>query len=194
MNIAELAPKKSLALSTVSAHTRSGQSAHVRIEPSTGWVSINLKELWKYRELIYFFAWRDIKVRYKQTLLGAAWAIIQPVFTMVVFSVLFGRLAKMPSEGIPYPIFCFAALVPWSYFANALSQGSSSLVRSSQLIKKVYFPRLAIPLSSVLSGVVDFALSFLVLLCMMVYFGIAPTWNIVWLPFFLLLATVMALG
>jgi len=113
---------------------------------------------------------------------------------MVVFSVLFGRLAKMPSEGVPYPIFCFAALVPWSYFANALSQGSSSLVRSSQLIKKVYFPRLAIPLSSVLSGVVDFALSFLVLLCMMFYYGIVPTSNIVWLPFLLLLATVMALG
>jgi lipopolysaccharide transport system permease protein len=194
MSIAEFARKKSPALSTLSAHTTLGQSAHVRIEPSTGWVSINLKELWRYRELIYFFAWRDIKVRYKQTLLGAAWAIIQPIFTMVVFSVLFGRLAKMPSEGVPYPIFCFAALLPWGYFANALSQGSSSVVRSSQLIKKVYFPRLAIPLSSVLSGVVDFALSFLVLLCMMSYFGIAPTWNIVWLPFFLVLAIVMALG
>ena len=155
---------------------------------------INLKELWKYRELIYFFAWRDIKVRYKQTVLGAAWAIIQPVSTMVVFSVLFGRLAKMPSEGVPYPIFCFAGLLPWTYFASALSSGSSSIVRGSSLIKKVYFPRLAIPLSSVLPGVVDFALSFLVLLCMMFYFGIVPTWNIVWLPFLLLLATVMALG
>lgn len=167
---------------------------HMRIKPSTGWVSINLKELWKYRELIYFFAWRDIKVRYKQTVLGAAWAIIQPVFTMIVFTFLFGRLAKMPSDGVPYPIFCFAALVPWAYFANALSQGSSSLVRSSQLIKKVYFPRLAIPLSSVMAGVVDFGLSFLVLICMMLYFGIVPTWHIVWLPFFLLLASIMALG
>lgn len=182
-------------------HRAGGQSAsltehlvHLRIKPSTGWVSINLKELWKYRELIYFFAWRDIKVRYKQTVLGAAWAIIQPVFTMIVFTFLFGRLAKMPSDGVPYPIFCFAALVPWAYFANALSQGSSSLVRSSQLIKKVYFPRLAIPLSSVIAGVVDFSLSFLVLLCMMLYFGIMPTWNIVWLPLFLLLASVMALG
>src|SRR5207244_6255021 len=115
MNIAELAPKKSLALSTVSAHTTSGQSAHVRIEPSTGWVSINLKELWKYRELIYFFAWRNIKVRYKQRLLGSAWPIIQLIFTMVVFSVLFGSLAKMSSEYVPYPIFCFAVLLHLDY-------------------------------------------------------------------------------
>jgi lipopolysaccharide transport system permease protein len=193
MSITEFSPKKPLARPTRSERAV-GHLAHARIQPSTGWVSINLKELWKYRELIYFFAWRDIKVRYKQTVLGAGWAILQPLFTMVVFSVLFGKLAKLPSEGVPYPIFCFAALVPWSYFANALSQGSSSLVRSSQLIKKVYFPRLAIPLSSVLSGVVDFTLSFFVLLCMMFYFGIVPTWNVVWLPFFLLLATVMALG
>src|SRR5262249_38299112 len=154
----------------------------IRISPSTGWVSINLKELWKYRELIYFFAWRDIKVRYKQTILGATWAIIQPLSTMVVFTILFGRLAKMPSEGVPYPIFCFAGLLPWTYFASALGSGSSSMVRSAQLIKKVYFPRLAIPVSSVLSGVIDFGLSFLVLLCLMAYYGIAPTWNIIWLP------------
>jgi lipopolysaccharide transport system permease protein len=194
MSISELSPKKPLSDPMEFQRKIVGHYDYLRIKPSKGWVSINLRELWKYRELVYFFAWRDIKVRYKQTLLGAAWSIIQPVFTMVVFSLLFGKLAKMPSEGIPYPIFCFAALVPWSYFANALSQGSSSLVRSSQLIKKVYFPRLAIPLSSVLSGIVDFALSFIVLLCMMFYFGVVPTWNIVWLPFLLLLATIMALG
>ena len=194
MSISEVSPKNPLADPAPFGASGPDHYDYLRIKPSTGWVSINLKEIWKYRELVYFFAWRDIKVRYKQTLLGATWAIIQPVFTMVVFSLLFGRLAKMPSEGVPYPIFCFAALVPWSYFANALSQGSSSLVRSSQLIKKVYFPRLTIPISSVLSGVVDFAISFLVLLCMMFYFGIAPTWNIVWLPLLLLLATTMALG
>jgi len=172
----------------------SARGSHIRIQPSRGWVSINLRELWNYRELIYFFAWRDIKVRYKQTLLGAAWALIQPFFTMVVFTVLFGRFAKMPSEGIPYPIFCFAALLPWNYFANTLGQASNSIVRSSQLVKKVYFPRLAIPISTVLSGIVDFALSFCVLIIMMFYYGVSPTWNIIWLPGFLLLATIMALG
>ena len=194
MSITEFAPPKPVPQSRLLSQGLQRDVAHLRIQPAHGWVSINLQELWKYRELIYFFAWRDIKVRYKQTFLGATWAILQPVFTMVVFTVLFGRFAKMPSEGVPYPIFCFAALLPWNYFAGALNQASSSVVRSSQLIKKVYFPRLAIPISTVLSGVVDFALSFLVLLCMMFYFGIVPTWNIVWLPFFLLLATVMALG
>src|SRR6266516_1144635 len=139
----------------------------LRIEPSRGWVSLQLHELWEYRELLYFLIWRDIKVRYKQTALGAAWAIIQPFFTMVVFSLFFGRLAKVPSDGIPYPIFSFAALVPWTFFANGLTQSSNSLVGSANLITKVYFPRLTIPLSSVLSGVVDFILSFAVLLGMM---------------------------
>ncbi len=192
MNVTQFAPKESLAPSAAIVPRVS--RGRLRIEPSRGWVSIDLKELWKYRELIYFFAWRDIKVRYKQTVLGATWAILQPLFTMVIFSLLFGRVAKIPSEGIPYPVFSFAALVPWTYFANALSQGSSSLVRSSQLIKKVYFPRLAIPVSTVLSGIVDFALAFVVLLCLMAYFGIAPTRNIVWLPFFLMVALVTALG
>src|ERR1051325_3343911 len=188
MSMTEIAAEKPIARPAILRSGPPRDSSHVRIQSSPGWVSIDLKELWRYRELIYFFAWRDIKVRYKQTVLGAAWAIIQPLFTMVVFSVLFGRLAKLPSEGIPYPIFCFAALVPWSYFANALSQGSSSMVRSSQLIKKVYFPRLAIPISTVLSGIIDFALAFGILLCMMLYFGIVPTRNIIWLPFLLLLA------
>ncbi len=166
----------------------------IRIEPSKGWVSLKLKELQEYRELLYFLVWRDIKVRYKQTVLGAAWAIIQPLFTMVIFSLFFGKLAKIPSDGIPYPIFCYAALVPWTFFANGLSMASNSLVTSANLIKKVYFPRLAIPLASVLSGVVDFVLAFIVMLGMMIYFGILPTVNVIWLPFLLLLAFVTSLG
>jgi homopolymeric O-antigen transport system permease protein len=166
----------------------------IRIEPSRGWVSLRLGELWEYRELLYFLIWRDIKVRYKQTIMGAAWAIIQPFFTMVVFSVFFGRLAKIPSEGIPYPVFSYAALVPWIFFSNGLSQASNSLVGSSNLLKKVYFPRLAMPIAMVLSGVVDFVLAFAVLLGMMLTFGIVPTINILWLPLFLLLALVTSLG
>jgi lipopolysaccharide transport system permease protein len=157
-------------------------------------VSLKLRDLWEYRELLYFLTWRDIKVRYKQTALGAAWAIIQPFFTMVVFSLFFGHLAKVPSDGIPYPIFSYAALVPWTFFANGLSQSSNSLVGSAQLLTKVYFPRLVIPISTVLSGVIDFALAFLVLLLMMLYYGVAPTINALWLPFFLLLALVASLG
>jgi homopolymeric O-antigen transport system permease protein len=165
-----------------------------RIAPSKGWVSLKLNELWEYRELLYFLIWRDIKVRYKQTALGAAWAIIQPFFTMVVFSLFFGRLAKMPSDSIPYPIFSFAALVPWTFFANGLTQSSNSLVGSANLITKVYFPRLTIPIASVLSGIVDFALAFVVLLGMMLYYGIMPTLNVLWLPLFLLLALIASLG
>jgi lipopolysaccharide transport system permease protein len=164
------------------------------INPSKGWVSLKLQELWEYRELLYFLVWRDVKVRYKQTLLGAAWAIIQPFFTMVVFSLFFGKLAKMPSDGIPYPLFSFAALVPWAFFANGLSQASNSLVGSAHLITKVYFPRLVVPISSVISGILDFALAFIVLLGMTLYYGIIPTFNIIWLPFLLLLAFVTALG
>ena len=170
------------------------QAQVIRIEPSRGWVSLKLHELWEYRELLYFLTWRDIKVRYKQTILGAAWAIIQPFFTMVVFSLFFGRLAGIPSDGLPYPIFSFAALVPWTFFANGLNQSSNSLVGSADLIKKVYFPRLAVPIATVLSGVVDFALAFLVLLGMMLYYGVLPTINTLWLPFFLLLALVTSLG
>ncbi len=164
------------------------------VEPSKGWLALNLQEVWEYRELLYFLAWRDIKVRYKQTILGAAWAIIQPFFTMVIFSLFFGRLAKIPSDGIPYPIFSYAALVPWTFFANGLTQSSNSLVASANLIKKVYFPRLVVPISSILSGAVDFVLAFIVLLVMMVYFDTLPTWNIVWLPLLLLLALVTSLG
>src|SRR4030043_1239971 len=138
----------------------------IRIQPSRGWISLKLKELMEYHELLYFLPWRDIKVRYKQTVLGGAWAIIQPFFTMVIFSLFFGKLAKIPSDGIPYPIFSFAALVPWTFFANGLSQSSNSLVGSANLIKKVYFPRLIVPISSVLSGFPDFVLAFVVLLGM----------------------------
>jgi lipopolysaccharide transport system permease protein len=164
------------------------------IRPSKGFLSLNLKDVWAYRELLYFLVWRDIKVRYKQTALGAAWAVIQPVMTMVVFSVFFGRLAKVPSDGIPYPVFAFAALLPWQLFAFALTESSNSLVGSQNLITKVYFPRLVIPLSSVLAGIVDFAIAFLILLGLMLYYGIRPTVNVVWLPLFVLLALATALS
>lgn len=164
------------------------------IRPSTGWAPIELRELWEYRELIYFLTWRDIKVRYKQTVLGAAWAIIQPFFMMIVFSFFFGRLAHVPSDNIPYPIFTYCALLPWQLFAHSLSESSNSLVANAQLIKKVYFPRLAAPVSAVLAGLVDFAIAFVVLLGMMAYYGIAPTWAVATLPLFILLAVLTALG
>jgi len=166
----------------------------IRVEPSKGWVPLKLKELWEYRELLYFLTWRDIKVRYKQTILGATWAIIQPFFTMVVFSLFFGRLAKIPSDGVPYPIFSYAALVPWAFFANGLNKASNSLVGNANLIKKVYFPRLAMPIAAVFSGIVDFVLAFIVLFGMMLYFGIVPTINVIWLPFLLMLALITSLG
>ena len=166
----------------------------IRIEPTKGWVALRLKELWAYRELLYFLVWRDVKVRYKQTALGAIWAILQPVFTMVVFSLFFGRLGKIPSDGLPYPLFSFAALVPWTYFSHGLSQASNSLVGSANLIKKVYFPRLSIPIASVASGLIDFALAFLVLLGMMLYYGILPGSKVIVLPLLLLLTLVTSLG
>ena len=166
----------------------------LRIAPSKGWVSLKLNEVWEYRELLYFLVWRDIKVRYKQTALGASWAIIQPLFTMIVFSLFFGHLAKMPSDGVPYPLFSFAALVPWGFFANGLSQASNSLVGSSNLITKVYFPRLIIPLASAFSGVIDFLIAFAVLIAMMLYYGLLPTLNVLFLPLFVLLAMVTSLG
>jgi len=144
--------------------------------------------------LIYFLIWRDLKARYKQTVLGGGWAIIQPLFTMAIFSFFFGRLAKVPSDGIPYALFAFSALVPWGLFSHGLNQAASSLVINTSLIKKVYFPRLVIPIAKVLSGLVDFSLAFIVLLAMMVYYGVHPTWKVLWLPFFLLLAMATALG
>ncbi len=168
--------------------------SRVHIAPSQGWVSLQLRELWIYRELLYFLTWRDIKVRYKQTILGAAWAIIQPFFTMVVFSLFFGKLAKISSGGFPYPIFSYAGLLPWTFFANSLNQSSNSLVGSAHMITKVYFPRLVVPISSVLSGVVDFAVSFTVLILMMIFYQVRPTLGVLMLPLLLLLALVTALG
>jgi homopolymeric O-antigen transport system permease protein len=166
----------------------------IRIEPARGWVSLKLREFWDYRELLYFLVWRDVKVRYKQTMLGVSWAVIQPVVTMIIFSLFFGRLAKIPSDGLPYPLFNLAGLVPWNLFANGLSSISNSLVDSSNLIKKVYFPRLAVPVGALLSGVVDFALAFVVLLALMVYYGVRPTGNVIFLPLLILLALVTCLG
>jgi lipopolysaccharide transport system permease protein len=166
----------------------------LRIEPSRGWARPALSELFAHSELIYFLIWRDIKVRYKQTALGMAWAIIQPFGTMIVFSLFFGRLAKMPSDGIPYPLFAYTALVPWTFFAAGLTQSCESLVGNANLIKKVYFPRLAIPLAAVLSGAVDLLLAMLVLLGMAFYYGVVPHARALWCPIFLLLACVTSLG
>ncbi|HEX3052824.1 MAG TPA: ABC transporter permease [Aggregatilineaceae bacterium] len=165
------------------------------IEPLEGWVPLNLRELWNYRELLFFMVWRDVTVRYKQTVLGATWAILQPVMTMVVFSVFFGKLAKIPSNGVPYPIFSYTALLPWVFFSAGVGRTSNIVVSNTNLIKKVYFPRLILPIASVLGGIVDFALSFLVLIGMMLYYGIYPRWEalILLLPF-LLLALIISLG
>jgi len=173
---------------------REAKEPVTRIVPVKGWASLKLDELWEYRELLYFLVWRDIKVRYKQTALGAAWAIIQPVFTMLIFTLFFGRLAKMPSDGIPYPLFSYAGLVPWVFFSHALMMTSESLVSSSGLIRKIYFPRLVIPLGTVLSGLVDFALAFAMLLLMMVRYKVTPSAHIIYLPLLVLLTITTALG
>jgi lipopolysaccharide transport system permease protein len=164
------------------------------IRPPSGWASIGLRELWEYRELLYFLTWRDIKVRYKQTALGAAWAIIQPFFMMVVFSLFFGKLGGMKSDGLPYPVFVYCALLPWQLFAFALSESSNSLVGNQNLITKVYFPRLVGPISAVLGGLIDFAIAFVILLGMMAYYGIVPGVAVLTLPLFILLAIMTALG
>ncbi len=168
--------------------------AHV-IRPPRGWARVDLRELWGARELVYFLTARDISVRYKQTALGVSWAIIQPVFTMVVFTVFFGRLAKVPSDGLPYPLFAFCGLVPWTFFSNALSTASNSLVASQNLLRKVYFPRLAIPVSAVLSGLPDLAAAFVVLVGLALWYGVRPEPGaLLWLPAFVLLALVTSLG
>jgi lipopolysaccharide transport system permease protein len=165
-----------------------------RVEPALGWQSLGLGALWAHRELLYFLVWREIKVRYKQTALGALWALLQPLLTMLIFTLIFGRLAKIPSDGIPYPLFSFAALVPWTFFANGLTLASNSLVNSANLITKVYFPRLAIPISSVLSGLVDLAISLFFLLLMMIFYHVSWSWKILCIPVFVLLAIAAALG
>jgi len=170
------------------------KTAPLVIEPARGWQALELRDLWKYRELLYFLTWRDIKVRYKQTVLGVGWAVIQPILTMVIFSVIFGQLAKLPSEGIPYPIFTYAALLPWQLFAFALTNSSNSLISSQNLVSKVYFPRLIIPIASVLPGLVDFAISFVVFAGMMIFYHVPLTMRTVTLPLFLLLALASALA
>jgi len=166
----------------------------IYIKPSRGWVLPRIRDIWAYRELLYFLVWRDLKVRYKQTVLGVLWAIIQPFFLMVLFSIFFGKLAKIPSEGVPYPIFAYSALLPWAYFAQSLNLCSESLVGNNHLITKVYFPRLIIPISSVLSGLVNFAISFSILLAMMFYYHILPSLSVLLLPFFMTTAMTTALG
>jgi lipopolysaccharide transport system permease protein len=164
------------------------------IEATDGWRSLNLRELWWYRELLFFLMWRYIKVRYKQTVIGAAWAILQPFLTMVAFSIIFGRLANIPSDGIPYPVFAYAGLLPWMFFAAAMQSAGVSLVSNANMIRKIYFPRVIMPAASILAAGVDFAIAFVVLLGMMVYYGIVPGLAAVTIPFFVLLAFMTALG
>jgi lipopolysaccharide transport system permease protein len=166
----------------------------VRIEPPRAWVELRLREVWIYRELLYFFVWRDLKVRYKQTVIGVAWVVLQPLVSMGVFTLFFGRLAKLPSDGLPYPVFYFAALAPWTYFSTALSTATNVVVENQRVITKVYFPRLILPLSSVMSGLVDFSIAFVVLLAMVLGYGLRPGGHALWLPFLLLLALATALG
>ena len=173
------------------------QSNHIPItylKPSKGWMSIDFKELWRFRELIYFLTWRDIKVRYKQAILGIAWALLQPVLTVVIFSIVFGVLLQTPSEGIPYPLFAISALLPWQLFANVLQRSSVSLVANANLITKIYFPRLSIPLSAVFAALVDFGVSFIVLIVMMIIYQYTPGWNIFWLPAIILFALLTGLA
>jgi len=166
----------------------------LKITPSQGWLDLNLRELWSYRELLYFFVWRDVKVRYKQTAIGALWAILQPFLTMLVFSLFFGRLAHIPSNGLPHSVFYYSALLAWLYFAGALQNSTTTMVENQRVITKVYFPRLLLPLAAVTSGLVDLAFGFVVFLGMLVYYGIAPGRAILLMPFFLLLGVLTALG
>jgi lipopolysaccharide transport system permease protein len=170
------------------------EDSAIIIQPGGGLFHLELKALWDYRELLCFLIWRDVKVRYKQTAVGAGWAIFQPLLTMIIFTVVFGNFAKVPSDGLPYPIFAYAALLPWNYFAQAIGRSGVSLVGSANLISKVYFPRLIIPLSAAVAPQVDFAIAFVILLAMMAWYGIAPTWGVLALPLFLLLAMATALS
>ncbi len=173
---------------------RSAGSTTIRIEPPRGWFNLRLQELWEYRELLYFFVWRDVKIRYKQTAIGVLWVVLQPLLTMLVFTLFFGKLAKLPSQGLPYPIFYFAAVVPWMYFSTSLLNATNVVVENQRVITKVFFPRLILPFSAVLSGLVDFAIGFIVLLIFTFSYGMRPTVAVLLLPFFLLLAVLTALG
>src|SRR5215472_15735433 len=176
------------------SHIQTGQVPITVVQPRKRFWELELGHLWDYHELLFFLVWRDVKVRYKQTALGVAWAILQPLMATLIFSIFFGRLARMPSDGVPYPVFAYVAMVPWLYFANALTESSNSLVASQNLIKKVYFPRLIIPLGSVLAGLVDFCFAFLVLIGMMLKYGIRPNPSIFFFPAFLMLAVATALA
>jgi hypothetical protein len=181
----------SVAIADKAAHSK---LAVLRIAPSQGWWQLPFSELWDYRELLYFIVWRDIKIRYKQTAIGAAWAVLQPFLTMLVFSLFFGKLAHVPSEGMPYPIFYYSALLPWMYFAAALQNATNAIVENQRVITKVYFPRVALPLAAVLASLVDFGISFLMFVALMIYYGIHLTGAVIWFPAFLLLAVLTALG
>jgi len=170
------------------------EAPRVVIEPATGWTTIDLREILRYSELLYFLTWRDIKVRYKQTVIGAAWAVLQPFLTMVVFSIIFGRLMNVSSGAVPYPVFSFTALLPWTFFSTAISRSGTSLVLSANLISRVYFPRLIVPLAAVLGATVDFAIAFVILLGMLLFYGIVPGIAILALPFFIVLAILTAFG
>jgi len=170
------------------------ESTQLVIEPTRGWAVLKLGEVWEYRELLYFLVWRDVKVRYKQTALGIAWVVLQPLVATVIFTVVFGNLAKIPSGNLPYPLFAFAALLPWNYFAGALTRAGTSLVNNANLITKIYFPRLIIPLAGVINGLVDFGISLIVLVALMIYYGVVPNAAVLLLPFFLLMAIGTALG
>jgi lipopolysaccharide transport system permease protein len=181
----------------MSATTESSLAASrpvLRIEPLSNWWALPFRELWLYRELLYFFVWRDVKIRYKQTVIGAAWAVLQPLLLMIVFTLFFGRLAHIPTDGLPYPVFYYSALLPWMYFAASLQSATSTIVDNQRVITKVYFPRLDLPLSAVLSGLVDFAISFLMFVAIMAYYHVRPTASLMWLPAFLLLTVLTALG
>lgn len=184
--------KIGLAKSMAQSPTEMQQQSFVEITPRRSWIDLDLREIWRHRDLLGILVWRDVKVRYKQTALGAMWVILQPILTMLIFSMLFGRVAKLPSDGIPYPIFVFTALLPWQLFAHALSDSGNSLIANQQLITKVYFPRLVIPLAAVLSGVVDFAVAFTILILLMLFYGIVPTLAVLTLPLFVLLAVATA--
>lgn len=166
----------------------------VRIRPASSWVPLNIRHIWAYRELLYFLMWRDVKVRYKQTVLGASWAVIQPVFTMLIFTLFFGRLAGIPSDNVPYPLFVYAGLVLWTFFSNALTNSGNSLVGNQNLVTKVYFPRIIIPGATVGAGLVDLAIAFAVLIALMGYYGVGLTWNILLVPIAIALTTLLALG
>jgi len=184
----------SMKCKTSSRHTSETEPEVIRLYPTRGWAALKLGEMWTYRELLFFLTWRELKVRYQQTLLGASWAILQPLLQMVVFSLVFGGIARMASDGVPYPIFSYTALLPWGLFSKALTDAGRSMVMNRNMITKIYFPRLLIPISSVLSGVVDFLIAFVVLIGLMVYYKIWPTSAIWTLPLFTLLAVITALG